>query len=146
MDKKKKSKNPQVLLSGIHPDPLNLALGGILTLTDRDPLVYQRPQDVAEGIYWINTQSPLARAILQKHKDTSVRWRDYLFQRYVDIFTKQAIHELQKKDPEGFRADRIDNEILDGLTRRVHTAALNDLAKFFFEETFEPTTASNEGD
>ncbi len=142
-DKKKKSKNPQVLLSGIHQDPLKLAPGGIVTLTDRDPLVYQRYQDVQEGIYWINTQSPLARAILERYEDTSVRWRDYLFQRYVDIFTKQALHELQKRDPDGFKADRIDSEILDGLTRKVHSAAMNDLGKFFFEERFEPLSETH---
>lgn len=143
-DKTKKSKSPQVLLSGIHQDPLKLAPGGIVTLTDRDPLVYQRYQDVQAGIYWINTQSPLAKAILERFGDTSVRWRDYLFQRYVDIFTKQALHELQKRDPDGFKADRIDSEILDGMTRKVHYAALNDLGKFFFEENFEPTTQTDE--
>jgi hypothetical protein len=139
LDKSKKSKTPQVLLSGIHPDPLKLAPGGTVTLTDRDPLVYQRYQDVKESIYWINTQSPLADGILRKYNDSSVRWRDYLFQRYVDIFTKQALYELQKRDPDGFRAERIDSEILDGMTRKVHAAALEDLGKFFFDEEFEPT-------
>ncbi len=137
-EKVKKPKTPQVLLSGVDSDPLNLNPGNMVILTDRDPLVYQRYQDVQEGIYWINTQSPLAKAILNKYQDSSVRWRDYLFQRYVDIFTKQAIHELQRRDPEGFRADRIDSEILDGMTRKVHTAALNDLENFFFQEDFEP--------
>lgn len=134
--KDKKPKMPQVLLSGIHPDPLNIAPGNSVTLTDRDPLVYQRYQDAAEGIYWINTQSPLAKAILDRYGDDSIRWRDYLFQRYVDIFVKQMLHELQKKDSDGFKADRIDNE-LDDLTRKVHTAAINDLGKFFFEEEFK---------
>lgn len=142
-EKTKKSKNPQVLLSGIHQDPLKLAPGGIVTLTDRDPLIYQRYQDVQESIYWINTQSPLARAILERYGDSTVRWRDYLFQRYVDIFMKQALHELQKRDPDGFRADRIDSEILDGLTKKVHAAAINDLGEFFFEEKFEPLSEPN---
>lgn len=143
LEKTKKPKTPQVLLSGNDPDPLNLAPDGTVTLTDRDPLVYQRYQDVQEGIYWINTQSPLARAILDRYNDGSVRWRDYLFQRYVDIFVKQALHELQKRDPDGFRADRIDSEILDGMTRKVHTAALNDLGKFFFEEEFQPVSETH---
>ncbi len=137
-EKDKKSKTPQVLLSGIHPDPLNIAPGNLVTLNERDPLVYQRYQDVQEGIYWINTQAPLAKGILDRNSDDSMRWRDYLFQRYVDIFSKQMLHELQKKDPDGFRADRVDSE-LDELTRKVHTAAVNDLSKFFFEEEFKPT-------
>ncbi len=142
-DKSKKPKTPQVLLSGIHPDPLSLAPGGYVTLSDRDPLVYQRYQDVQEGIYWINTQSPLAKELLGRYGDSSVRWRDYLFQRYMDIFIKQAMYELQKRDPDGFRAERIDSEILDGLTRKVHAAAFNDLGKFFFEEEFEPAINAN---
>jgi adenylylsulfate kinase-like enzyme len=109
----------------------------MVTLTERNPLVYQRVQDVAEGIYWINTQSPLAKAILNKYADHSTRWRDYLFQRYVDIFVKQILHELQKRDPEGFKADAVDNA-LDTKIMQIHSAALNDLGKFFFDETFVP--------
>lgn len=137
-EKDNKPKTPQVLLSGIHPDPLNLAPGGLVTLTERDPLVYQRYQDVQEGIYWINTQGPLAKGILERNSDHSMRWRDYLFQRYVDIFSKQMLRELQKKDPDGFKVDRVDSE-MDQLTRKVHSAAVNDLSKFFFEEEFKPT-------
>jgi hypothetical protein len=79
---------------------------------------------------------------LDRYGDGDMRWRDYLFQRYVDIFVKQMLHELQKKDPDSFRADRVDNE-LDELTRKVHTAAINDLGKFFFEAEFEPVTGDN---
>lgn len=137
-DKSKKPKSPQVLLSAIDPDPLGIAPGGTLILSERDPVVYQRYQDVNEGIYWINTQSPLAANILDRYGDYSPRWRDFLFQRYVDIFVKQAIHELQKRDPESFRADRIDSD-LDSLIRRIHTAAAQDLGGFLFDEEFEPT-------
>ncbi|MFA6486130.1 MAG: hypothetical protein WCX97_01595 [Candidatus Magasanikbacteria bacterium] len=137
-DKGKNPKTPQVLLSGIHPDPLMINPGEqSVILSERDPLVYQRYQDVQEGIYWINTQSPLAKAILDRYTDNSIRWRDYLFQRYVDIFVKQMLHELQKRDSENFRADRVDSE-LDELTRKVHFAAINDLNQFFFEEDFTP--------
>ncbi len=135
--KSKKPKMPRVLLSGQDLDPLGISPGGMVTLTERNPLVYQRVQDVAEGIYWINTQSPLARAILNKYEDHSTRWRDYLFQRYVDIFVKQILHELQKRDPEGFKADAVDNA-LDTRIMQIHSAALNDLGKFFFDETFVP--------
>jgi len=136
-DTTKKPKSPRVLLSGYDQDPLNIAPGGIVTLTERQPLIFQRHQDVPEGIYWINTQSPLARAILEKYDDSSPRWRDYLFQRYVDIFVKEALHQLQKREPENFKADRVDQDI-DDLTRKVHATALADLSSFFFEEEFKP--------
>jgi hypothetical protein len=139
-DKSKKPKAPRVLLSGETPDPLGISPGGTVTLTERNPLVYQRVQDVAEGIYWINTQSPLAKAILSRYADHSVRWRDYLFQRYVDIFTKQILHELQKRDPEGFKADAVDNA-LDTKIMQIHLLAMNDLGKFFFDETFVPSNS-----
>lgn len=138
--KNKKPKLPQVLLSGTDPDPLGIDTSGTVILTERDPLVYQRPQDVDEGIYWINTQSPIANAILKRdpNREHSVRWRDFLFQRYVDIFVKEAIYELQKRDPEGFRAERIDSDIFDGLLQRIHATALGDLSSFFFDEEFDP--------
>jgi hypothetical protein len=140
-EKSKKNKTPRILLSGRNIDPLGLSPNGLVVLGDRDPLVYQRYQDVAEGIYWINTESPLASAILKdvRFGDRSIRWRDYLFQRYVDIFTKQAIHELQRRDPENFRADMIDGK-LDEVLRKVHSSAVLELRGFFFDEGFEPET------
>jgi len=141
--KSKKPKSLRVLLSGTDPDPLGISPGGSVTLTERNPVIYQRVQDVAEGIYWINTQSPLAKAILSKYADHSPRWRDYLFQRYVDIFVKQILHELQKRDPEGFKADAVDNA-LDIKIMQIHSLAVNDLGKFFFDETFIPPSSENE--
>ncbi|MDD5015674.1 MAG: hypothetical protein PHW73_11385 [Atribacterota bacterium] len=136
-DKSKKPKSLRVLLSGTDADPLGISQSGTVILTERNPVVYQRAQDVAEGIYWINTQSPLAKAILMRYADHSVRWRDYLFQRYVDIFVKQIIHEIQKSDPDAFNADRLDNA-LDNKIMQIHSLAINDLGKFFFDEEFIP--------
>jgi len=141
-ENKKKSKYPRILLSGIDLDPLNLESGSII-LTERDPVVYQRYQDVSEGIYWINTKSSLASAIIDNYGDHSIHWRNFLFQRYVDIFVKQMIYKLQKDDFENFRAERVDSE-LDSLITKIHSSALNDLGKFFFEEEFEPMGAENE--
>ena len=142
-EKSRKPKSLRVLLSGTDPDPLGISPGGSVTLTERNPVIYQRVQDVAEGVYWINTQSPLAKAILTKYADHSPRWRDYLFQRYVDIFVKQILHELQKRDPEGFKADAVDNA-LDTKIMQIHALAVSDLGKFFFDETFVPTPTENE--
>ncbi len=133
----KKQSYPTVLLSGIDGDPLNIAIGGKVILDQRQPLIYQRPQDIKDRIYWINTASPLASNILEILGENSVRWRDYLFQRYVDIFVKEALFELQQSDPESFSAERIDSDILGTLTTKLHTIASKDLAEFLFNDHYE---------
>lgn len=62
----------------------------------------------------------------------SNRWREYLFQRYVEIILKQSIWELSRRDPE-FTADKIDG-LIDDVTSRVHDAAAEDLEDFLFAE------------
>src|SRR3989344_3738849 len=136
-EKEKKSGKsfPQVLLSGHNSDPLGIAPGGILTLGERDPVVYQRPQDVAANIYWINTASPMASKIYDKFTFDSVQWRNFLFERYVDIFVKEAVHELYRKDYENFNADAVDQKIAE-VVRRVHQSAQEDLEQFLFDESY----------
>lgn len=136
-DKEKKSGNsfPQVLLSGHNPDPLGIAPDGILILGERDPVVYQRPQDVVANIYWINTASPMASKIYDRFTFDSVQWRNFLFERYVDIFVKEAVHELYRKDYENFNADAVDQKIAE-VVRRVHQSAKEDLEKFLFDESY----------
>jgi len=136
----KKPRYPKVLLSGYDSDPLGIAEGTVI-LSARDPLVFQRPQDVPEGIYWINTASPIADSILKKEKGgaESTRWRDYLFQRYVDIFMKEALYELQKRDPDHFGPETIDNQIMGELIRKIHAAAAIDLESFLFGEVYAPS-------
>ncbi len=126
---------PQVLLSGHNPDPLGIAPDGILTLGERDPVVYQRPQDVSANIYWINTASPMASKIYDRFTFDSVQWRNFLFDRYVDIFIKEAIHELYKKDYENFNADAVDQKISE-VVRRIHQSAKEDLEQFLFDESY----------
>lgn len=136
-DKPKKSgKYPSVRLSGFDDDPLNPDQK--LTLDPRHPVVYQRLQDVEAGIYWINTSSPLAKAIIDKYGANNLRWRDYLLQRYVDIFIKEALQRLAKRDPDGFTPDAIDTEILGTLTSKVHEAAAQGLTDFLFDEGYDP--------
>ncbi|MDP3988066.1 MAG: hypothetical protein Q8P80_02885 [Candidatus Levybacteria bacterium] len=132
--KAKKPKNPRVLLSGYDSDPLHPEEKVILS--PRHNVIHQRSEDVKEGIYWINTQSPLAGAILDKYHDHSPHWRNYLFQRYVEIFMKEALYELQKKDSESFRPERIDNDIFGELIRKVHLAAAEDLDQFLFDDEY----------
>lgn len=126
---------PQVLLSSHNQDPLGIAPEGRLILGERDPVVYQRPQDVSANIYWINTSSPMASKIYDKFSFDSVQWRNFLFERYVDIFVKEAIHELERKDYENFNADAVDQKIAE-VIRRVHQSAKDDLDNFLFDESY----------
>lgn len=126
---------PRVLLSNIDPDPLGLAPEGRLILGERDPVVYQRPQDVSANVYWINTSSPMASQIYDKFSSDSVQWRNFLFERYVDIFVKEAVHELERKDYENFNADAVDQKIAE-VVRSVHQSAKDDLENFLFDEDY----------
>jgi hypothetical protein len=122
---------PQVLLSSQDADPLD-PLGGPVDCSPRHPAVYQRHQDVDEGIYWINTSRPLAQRILDDYGSKSTRWRDYMFQRYVEIILKESIRELERKQG-GLNADLIDTHI-DELYTRIHDQAEQDLTGFLFDE------------
>ncbi len=134
-DKPKKTKrSPKVLLSDQDPDPFEPFEP--ISLTPRHPAVYQRPKDFEEGIYWINTSAPLAKSILERYAQNSPRWRDYLFQRYVDIFVKEALTNLEKSDPAEFNAANVDTTTSE-IVQRIHQAAADELSSFLFEDSFD---------
>lgn len=133
---------PTVLLSGYNLDPLDEAATEPFECDPRHPPVYQRDVDLSNGIYWINTSRPLAAKLMERYTASHERWREYLFQRYVDIILKQTVHELEKHDPE-FTADKVDT-LIDDVTSRVHNAAADDLEQFLFEERLTGTAASAE--
>jgi len=131
-EQKKGGAFPRVLLSSHDTDPLG---SDTIHLGERDPVVYQRPQDVAQSIYWINTTSPMASKIYERFGTTSIQWRNFLFDRYVDIFVKESIHELYRKDPENFDADSVDQKISE-VIRKVHQSAKEDLEDFLFDDSY----------
>lgn len=131
---KKTKRSPRVLLSDQDADPFD-ANGDSITLSPRQPAVYQRQQDVDEGIYWINTSAPLAKSILERYDQNDPRWRDYLFQRYVDIFIKEALNTFERRDPDEFNAANVETKINEIITR-IHEAAANELSSFLFEDSF----------
>lgn len=130
--KTKGSKYPLVLLSNSDDDPLNP--GNTVNCDARHPLVYQRRQDYEHNIYWINTQAPLAHKIRDQYNTEHVRWREYMFQRYVDIIIKQTIHELEKRGMQ-LTADEIDNKF-DDICKRLYESATKELEPFLFHERF----------
>ncbi|KKP71919.1 MAG: hypothetical protein UR68_C0024G0007 [Candidatus Roizmanbacteria bacterium GW2011_GWA2_35_19] len=133
---KKKARSPRVLLSGMDQDPFN-PRGETLFLDPRQGIIYQRIQDVQEGIYWINTASPLAKEILNRFTEKSQQWRTYLFQRHVDILLKEELRNLFKRDAERFNPDTIDADIFGVFYLKIQEEAAKDLGGFLLEENFE---------
>lgn len=134
-EKTRKPRFPQVLVSGQDHDPLDPLATIPFTCDPRHPAVYQRTKDVAAGIYWINTLRPLAEKVISEYTADSPRWREYLFQRYVEIISKEAIYQLGKISTT-LSADDVIRQ-LDDVTTRVHDQAAKDLNSFLFEETLQ---------
>jgi hypothetical protein len=135
-EKKRAPRYPKVLLSG-QDDPLNP--GTSVTFSDRHYPVEQRQQDVAEGIYWINLEKPLAKKIVEKYGVDSPRWRTYLFERYVDIFMKEAIWRLAKLEGGTIRPETADTEIMKILSI-VYDKAASDLEGFLLDDKYKKIT------
>ncbi len=130
---KKVNTFPEVRISGMHPDPFS-ENDEPFDCDQRQPAVYQRPIDFKNGIYWINTSKHIANMILEKSGPDSIRWREYLFQRYIDIIVKEAIYFLGKTDAD-FTSDTVMNEI-DRVTSEALDLAAVDLNSFLFEEAY----------
>ena len=139
--KRQGPKFPDVRLSNCDPDPLGHS--DMVNCEPGHPPVYQRDVDVPEGIFWINTQSPFAKKIRESNDygPDSTRWREYMFQRHMDIIVKQAIYETEKQET-SLSAARIDG-LLDKITKQVYEAAANDpgLESFLFQERLDTTPA-----
>lgn len=121
---------PVVLLSSEDADPFD-ELGNPLVCSPRHPAVYQRPEDAEQNIYWINTSTKLAQRILEIYGADHTRWRDYMFQRYVEIILKEFIRDLERKSE--LTSDLLDGEI-NKLYSLIHDKADDDLANFLFDE------------
>jgi hypothetical protein len=133
-ERKRNPKFPTVLISGQDPDPLVKDSSTSFDCDPRHPAIYQRPQDVTGGVYWINTSRPLAEKILHRESADSTRWREYVFQRYVDIILREAIYLLGKEEPT-LTPDDISRKV-DDVTTKIHDQAAQDLDCFLFDERF----------
>ncbi len=134
-DNKKKKANafPEVRISGMHTDPFSNDDSPYM-LSERHPAIHQRPIDFENGIYWINTSKKIASMILDNNKADSIRWREYLFQRYIDIIVKEAIYTLGKTDAD-LTSDTVMSEI-DRVTSDVLDLAAEDLQSFLFDNDY----------
>jgi len=139
-EKKKGTRAPLVLLSG-QDDP---DYPGVpVTFSERHFAVEQRQQDVSRGIYWINLEKAMAKSIVNKYGVDSPRWRNYLFQRYVDIFTKETIWRLAKKEGGVLTPEQVDQEIMR-VASLVYDKATVDLEDFLLNERYASAKPSNE--
>jgi hypothetical protein len=135
--KKKGPRRPLVLLSG-QEDP---EVPGIpVRFSERHAPVEQRQQDVDRGIYWINLEKPIAKMVIGKYGRESSQWRNYLFERYVDIFTKETIYRAAKKEGGTLTPEVVDHEI-DTVASLVYDKAAVDLENFLLEDKFAPEPA-----
>lgn len=132
---KKASVFPEVRISGEHPDPFS-DNDEPFECDPRQPAIYQRPIDFKNGIYWINTSKKIASMIIERERKgaESIRWREYLFQRYIDIIVKEAIYSLSKTDVD-MTSDTVMNEI-DRVTSEVLDLAAEDLEAFLFDSDY----------
>ncbi len=137
-EKIRKPRFPQVLVSGQDHDPLDSLATAPFMCDARHPAVYQRTKDVGAGVYWINTSRPLAEKIITEYNADSTRWREYLFQRYVEIISKEAVYSLGKANTT-LSADDVIRQ-LDDVTTRVHDQAAKDLNSFLFQESLNAPT------
>lgn len=131
---KKANAFPEVRISGMHADPFSDS-NEPFECDKRQPAIYQRPIDFKNGIYWINTSKQIANMILEKSGPDSVRWREYLFQRYIDIIVKEAIYFLGKTDTD-LTSDTVMSEI-DRVTSEILDLAAIDLSSFLFESDYK---------
>jgi hypothetical protein len=136
-EKVRKPRFPQVLVTGQEHDPLDPLATVPFTCEPRHPADYQRTKDVPSGIYWINTSRPLAEKVINEYTAESPRWREYLFQRYVEIIQKEAVYQLGKMSAT-LSADDVIRQ-LDDVTTRVHDQAAKDLSSFLFQESLNAT-------
>jgi len=122
---------PQILVSGVDPDPES---GAPLVLSSDHPPVYQRPQDTDRNIWWINSSSPLAKMYLAKETGygyESREWRMYHLERYIEIMAEIALSfdprltgEMTVREYSMERADKL---------LEIHSAAAAELSEFITE-------------
>jgi hypothetical protein len=92
-ERRRAARFPEIRVSGYDTDDD----GSEVRLHPRQPVVHQRVQDEAANLWWINAQRPLADRIITEYGVESPRWRDYLFNRFVEVI--QTYFLTEKYDP-----------------------------------------------
>jgi hypothetical protein len=113
--KKNVSKFPTIYLSDHDKDPSS---GGkeTFSLDRRHPVIHQRPYDVENNIYWINTNKDFASNIISKYGVKSYEWKQYNFERVKDVILLEAIEIYSKKNID-MEANAVKNLINDTISK-----------------------------
>lgn len=109
--------------------------------SERHQIIEQRNEDVARGIYWINIRKPMANKIMMEQGPKSLKWRNYLFQRYVDIITISALEAKTIEEGGQLDKDTITKEYLR-IASDIYDRAFADLEKYIMDDEF--TLVENE--
>lgn len=102
---------------------------------ERFNIIEQRQEDVSRGIYWINIRKPMAKKILLEYGADSPKWRNYLFQRYVDIITTNALETKSQEEGGQLTKDQIYLAYMD-IASRIYDKAFEDLENYIMDDKF----------
>ena len=100
-------------------------------MSPRQPVVYQRYNDVERNLWWINAQRPLAERIIAEDSAESARWRDYVFNRFCEVIQAYEVRERwdKKTDLAEFNWE---------LLGQVHDSAAGELSDVLFDGDLPP--------
>ncbi len=112
----KRSRFPQMLLSGRDPDPSRND-SETKDLTDRHPPLYQGDIDRTYNVWWLNTTHPYAANALKKAGGPKgLAFKSHHLSMFRDMVQREALRILQRREAE-LPLDRIENE-LDEISNR----------------------------
>ncbi len=114
LDRSRRSRFPQVLLSGIDEDPANP--GESKHFTDRHPPLEQDDVDKFYNVWWINTVHPYAQAALERGGSTASAFRCHQLTMFRDVVQREALRLLQRREAE-LGLDRVENELSEASNR-----------------------------
>lgn len=137
-EQKRAPRFPEIRVSGYDPDP---DTGESFSLHPRQPVVYQRAEDVERNLWWVNAQRPLAERIIsdEARGADSARWRDYVFSRFVEVI--QAYETRERWDGTTDLA-----EFMWRLVGEVHDSATSELSDILFTAEESPAEAEIDDD
>lgn len=115
IEKKKSKSKLKILLSNHDDDPLNP--GKKYDMIERQPVLFQRIEDIEYGIWWINTQKPFIRKI--NIRDPAAM-PFYLFLVKEIVFshrTRRRFKEQERYDPDGL--EEMNFDLIDEIFNKV---------------------------
>ncbi len=127
----RRSRFPQMLLSGRDPDPSRDDTE-TKHLTDRHPPLHQDDIDRVHNVWWLNTTHPYAANALKKAGGPKgLAFKSHHLSMFRDMVQREALRILQRREAE-LPLDRIENE-LDEISNRFLAELPMDLVESLLE-------------